>query len=114
VGVGLVMTLAGIILIILVAQFFKIQDFFKRPTDQVGPLLSLLATLTNIITALGFGKPYIAAYISIFGWLGSVFLCWLVPGLWEWSEKFVMVLATLGLGFQYFWNGIRHGNDTVR
>ena len=112
--IGVVMAVASILFILHIIDLFKIKDLFKRPEDRMAPLFILLGVLTNVTAILGFGKPYTAFYITGAGLVLSVVLCIFLPGLWEWCERLFLIITPLGLGIQYFWNGIRYGGAPER
>jgi hypothetical protein len=74
-------------------------------------MLHVLGILTNVMSGLGFEKPFIPIYISSLNHFIFIPIGIWLPGLWEWFEMVTMVLIPLGLGYQYFWNGLRHGKD---
>ncbi len=84
---------------------------YKKPTDRVAPMLHVLGILTNVMSGLGFEKPFIPIYISGLDHFISIPICIWLPGLWQWFEIFTMVLITFDLEYQYFWNGLGNGKD---
>ncbi len=89
-----------------IKQLFHIKNFFEKSKDQEAPLFIVLGILTNMATAAGFGKPNAPALVLIIGFLASVFICLFVPGLWGWSEKFMLIVLPLVIGGHFFW--LRH------
>jgi len=74
-GVGL--------LIYQITELFKIKDFKKRPTERMAPMFMVLGLFTNLMTAVGFGKPTTPFYISIAGLFLTALVCFICEGLWE-------------------------------
>jgi hypothetical protein len=92
-------------------ELFQIKAYTKDWKDFLAVLYGLIGVATNWAAALVYGKPYTPFLISGVGWGDSVILCLNVRKLWEWCEKFCMLVLPIVICIQYFWNGLRHRRE---
>jgi hypothetical protein len=83
-----------------------------KPRDSMAPMYSVVAVITSLVGALGFGRPYSPATVTICGFfLNGIVVGPLAPGLWDWMDKFIGLVVPIVLLVQYFY---RCRTDIVR
>ncbi len=80
------------LLIFQVGQLFHIKGYSEKPKDSISPLFVFLGFFTNILSVVGYGKPYLIGYMAFAAVGFSVAFSWFFPGLWEWCDRFFITL----------------------
>jgi len=93
------------------ADFRKIKDI-KAPVLTMNMVYyTFLNFLGVVCVCIGFGKPYSVAYAAIFASIALLVCAVKYSGLYEWTERFAWLFASLVVVIEYFYNGIRHGKE---
>jgi hypothetical protein len=81
------------------------DKLYEKPTDLMGPMYSLVGVASNVVGAVGFGKPYCAACISMFGMLGNPIFIYFsgLFGLYEWIDKLIPLVAAMAMFIEFFY-----------
>ena len=81
----------------------KMKDWNVKLNDRKIPVYTLIGLAMSLASALGFGKPYSPALITIFGFLVNTFISWFFSGLLDWLEKSCLLVVVFGLLIEFFW-----------
>ncbi len=88
-------------------KFFPSREVWKiRPVDPTTPIYTMFNIETLLISALGFGKPYSPAVITVIGFFVNFWISLIFPGVMYWNEKTLSVLVVLALSCQFFWSRV--------
>jgi hypothetical protein len=79
------------------------QNWKVKSDDKRAPVYMLLGMGPSLVSALGFGKPYSPAVITVVGFFVKFGLTLIFPGLLEWLQNKLLVLCVHALFFQLFW-----------
>jgi hypothetical protein len=109
--IGAVVTGTLMLAVFHLVQLFTIKDIKKKPENWIAPLFGIVSIFSNLISALGFGRPRTPIAVALGYWFCSAIFCSQFPGYWEWCELTGVLIIPLCLGFQYFWNGLKYGTD---
>jgi hypothetical protein len=60
----------------------------------------------SLISALGFGKPYSSAVITVIGFFVNFWISLVFPGVMDWNEKTLSVLVVLAFHLKNFLNSL--------
>lgn len=81
----------------------EMKDWNVKLNDTKIPVYTLIGIATSVVSALGFGKPYSPALVTIFGFFVNISVSWFFPGLLDWLEKSCLLAVVFVLLIEFFW-----------
>lgn len=93
-------------------QFQMITNFSDNSTGINLPIFLLIGTMTVAGGAVGFGRPLAPFVISFAGVIASVFVYKNAPGLMDWFEKTMLLIALLCTFLEYGYYACCYDEET--
>jgi hypothetical protein len=91
-----------LVLIRHIKGIYQIKDFDKGTTNYIDLVISIMLNLIlSCGGIIGFGRPYSPGFVYLVGVLIATIVGNILPGLFEWLEKLVLILSMISLITEY-------------